>query len=252
MTNVLPPEAGVEVNSIFYQYTAVKDPDDDMVVNVQNKHLTQDGYIFRETDDWSQLPGQTITKYIALPNIPKSVWGDGEIEVEGQGSVQNPTVIYNYKVDPCFDPQLNPACDGYIPNIPNVDEQYIYDPLNDDNVSDTLNSKDTEYYEEQEETESKEESDEDREMRLEKALSIANNSALFADALAQSQILQAMNNTILMNQYYGAVIQGGVYQETNSLADTKLPENKTGLRNGLAQQILHEKMVNSQYNKGEQ
>jgi hypothetical protein len=50
-----------------------------------------------------------------------------------------------------------------------------------------------------------------------------------------------------MNSYYSASIPGGTYKESVVLVDKKLPENKRGLRNGLAQQILHEKMVDMQY-----
>jgi len=32
--------------------------------------------------------------------------------------------------------------------------------------------------------------------------------------------------------------------------DKKVPENQRGLRNGLAQQLLHEKMVEQQYELG--
>jgi hypothetical protein len=33
------------------------------------------------------------------------------------------------------------------------------------------------------------------------------------------------------------------------LQDKQIPENKNGLRNGLAQQLLHEQMVDMQYGK---
>jgi hypothetical protein len=43
-------------------------------------------------------------------------------------------------------------------------------------------------------------------------------------------------------------MNGGVYEETTTLKDSQLPENPRGLRNGLAQQLLHEQMVGEQYN----
>jgi hypothetical protein len=89
----------------------------------------------------------------------------------------------------------------------------------------------------------------DRKERLEKALAAADNSMMFANALAQSQMLDAMNNAIQMNGYYTKAINGGVYNETVQLVDKQLPENRNGLRNGLAQQILHDKMVDMQYSK---
>ena len=58
-----------------------------------------------------------------------------------------------------------------------------------------------------------------------------------------------MSVAINMNSYYAATINGGTYTDSVGLVDTQLPENKQGLRNGLAQQILHDKMIEMQYNR---
>ncbi len=49
--------------------------------------------------------------------------------------------------------------------------------------------------------------------------------------------------------YYNTKINGGVYADVNSIADKQLPDNKKALRNNLAQQLLHEQMIDMQYNK---
>jgi hypothetical protein len=92
-----------------------------------------------------------------------------------------------------------------------------------------------------------EEEKKDSKERLEKALSAADNSAMFAQALAVSQMIDTMNLAVNMNSYYSANIAGGSYNDTVTLVDKQLPENKQGLRNGLAQQLLHQQMVDSQY-----
>ena len=46
---------------------------------------------------------------------------------------------------------------------------------------------------------------------------------------------------------YGGTIAGGAYPDSDMYAPTTVPESRQGLRNGLAQQILHEKMVEEQY-----
>ena len=77
-------------------------------------------------------------------------------------------------------------------------------------------------------------------------MSVADAAALFAE----NQVIEQMNNIMqnqINNTYLTATIPGGQYKETIVLVDAKLPENKAGLRNGLAQQILHEKMVSQQY-----
>jgi hypothetical protein len=134
MSNVLPQQAGLQVGNVIYQYTAIKDPNADMLVHVQNENAQGEGYIFRETDDWSQLPGNTINKIIPVSNLPIQLWGDGSIEVEGEGSISNPVVAYTYKYDPCFDPQSDPSCPGYIPPIPEPETIDVYDALNDQAV----------------------------------------------------------------------------------------------------------------------
>jgi hypothetical protein len=60
-------------------------------------------------------------------------------------------------------------------------------------------------------------------------------------------MLDTMNLAVNMNSYYSANINGGTYAETTVIVDKQLPENKRGLRNGFAQQLLHEKMIEMQY-----
>jgi hypothetical protein len=70
-----------------------------------------------------------------------------------------------------------------------------------------------------------------------------------AQAVAAADKLIAMNNHI--QNYQAVEMRGGQYKEEASMTDTKLPENRKGLRVGLAQQILHEEMVQSQYQRGD-
>jgi hypothetical protein len=264
MDNVLPSGVpGLDINAVIYRYTINKPTDEQVDVHVQNKNANGTGYIFRETDSWmpGSLSGTGINK--AVPVVPsnRSLWGDGSIEVEGNGSVSDANVIYNYRVDPCFDPQFNPNCPGYkvpVPDIPVVSYD-IYDATADmqtkevckegDTSGECQNRSEDEEMSDEEKEEKEAEEKKDRKERLEKALAAADNSMLFANALAQSQILDAMNNAIQMNGYYTKSINGGVYNETVQLVDKQLPENRNGLRNGLAQQILHDKMVDMQYGK---
>jgi len=59
----------------------------------------------------------------------------------------------------------------------------------------------------------------------------------------------AINLETNINMYYNARINGGAYKDTTMLVDSEIPDNKKALRNNLAQQLLHEQMVNMQYNK---
>lgn len=249
MSQVLPNAAGLSVNGVIYQYTAVKETEDDMIVYVQNENAEGDGYIFREVDDWSGLPSETINKLVSVNNIPISAWGDGSIEVEGKGFVEDPNVVYTYKIDSCYDAQADPSCPGYVPPIelPETEVIDIYDALEDQAVLDATEETDPELYDrdKKRQREVKESPDE----RLEAALAATENALTMAAAATQDAMLMSMSRLETLNPYYRADIRGGVYPETLQLPVSDIPDNKAGLRNGLAQQILHEKMVNSQYGK---
>jgi len=245
MSNVLPQQAGLQVGNVIYQYTAVKDPDADMLVHVQNQNAQGDGYVFRETDDWSGLPGNTINKIIPVSDLPIQLWGDGSIEVEGDGSVSNPTVAYTYKYDPCFDPQSDPSCPGYLPPIPEPETVDVYDALNDQAVLEATQETAPELFDRdgKNRREVKREADD----RLEQGLAASENALNIASGAAQDFMVAAMANEQRFDPYYEAKINGGVYVDAVTLPTKDIPDNPRGLRNGLAQQLLHEKMVQSQY-----
>mgnify|MGYP001035322732 FL=1 len=262
MGNVLPEPPGLDINGVIYSYTIQKEVDDSVDVHVQNENALGSGYIFRETDSWEpgSLGGTQINKNVpVIPGIPRAAWGDGSIVTEGDGSVSDATVIYTYKVDPCYDTQYDPNCPGYkvpVPDIPEVDLASLYDTVSDENVTldrnvdgELIDDEDKDKKSEEELAEEEAEEKEDRENRLEKALSAVDNSELFAQSFVVAQILESINASTNMNTYYAARISGGTYTDTIVLQDKQLPDSNNGLRNGLAQQLLHEQMIDEQYNK---
>ena len=246
MDNVFPEPPGLEVNGVFYSYTPDKLAEDEFKVTVGNEGVWSD------TEDWTGTPGGIeVRKVIGLPNVPREAWGDGYIITEGEGTIDDATVIYSYKVDPCFDPQFDPNCPGYVAPVPvviEIDPDSIYDATEDEAVVEATEETDEDQYKEDKVVEiDEEEEEENRELRLEKALAAANDTELYAQSFAQSQILLQINSAINITSYIAADIPGGNYKENVQLIDTKIDDNKQGLRNGLAQQILHEEMVNMQY-----
>lgn len=247
MQTLLPQQAGLTVGSVIYRYTVTKDTNDYMLVHVQNEDAQGPGYIFRETDDWSYKPGNTINKLVQVGDIPLERWGQGSIEVEGFGTVSDATVIYNYQYEPCFDPQSSPVCPGYIdPFVIDVIDgtEYVKDPLDDELIQGELERK--------AEDDDDEEEDEDRERMekieklggLEALLGGINSLVLSAEAQARHAELMAMN---YIPPTYLSVLDGRVYKEEVEIPDATLPSNSQGKRVGLAQQLLHEEMVQSQY-----
>lgn len=245
MGNVLPQQAGLQVTGVVYQYTAIKDPDDDMVVHVQNENAQDTGYIFRETDDWSGLPGNTINKLIPVGDIPIQLWGKGSIDVEGNGEVTDPNVVYTYKYDPCFDPQSDPSCPGYLPPIPEPEPVDVYDALNDQAVLEATQETDPELFDRDNKNRREvERADDDR---LEQGLAASENALSIASETSQDFMVAAMANELRFDPYYAAKLKGGVYRDTVTLPTKDIPDNPRGLRNGLAQQLLHQQMIESQY-----
>ena len=248
MSSVLPDIPGLDVNGLLYKYTTIKNPEDGMKVHVSNLNETGDGYTFRETDDWSGVPGNTIVKSFPLANIPTAQWGDGSITVEGQGSVTDPVVIYSFRIDECYDEQSNPACPGYVKPIPVIPVVEIYDVLEDEAAMGAIDEEtDFEYDEDGNLILSEEEEEEDT--RLEMGLTASANALTLFKTQGQSDIIMAINLQTNINMYYNATINGGVYAETVGLADAEIPDNKKALRNNLAQQLLHEEMIDMQYNQ---
>ena len=247
MANVLPQQAGLQVNNVIYQYTAIKDPSADMLVHVQNENARGDGYIFRETDDWSGLPGNRINKIVAVDDIPIGFWGRGSIEVEGTGSVADPNVIYTYKYDPCYDPQSNPSCPGYLPPLPPPPEPNLdpYNALSDEAVLEATKETDPELFDR--DGKNRREIEEEPDDWLEKGLAASENALEIASDVSQDFMISAITNQERLNPYYQKQIDGGVYTETVLLPTKDIPDNKRALRNNLVQQVLHERMIQLQY-----
>ena len=234
----------LSINGVYYQYTPIKNIEDDMVVHVRNKRVGDNGYIFSSTDDWSGLQGGIpITRGFQIDNLPIELWGDGSIDVEGTGLVIDANVVYSYKYNnDCLTPMSDPSCTGYTDAVlAMMNNQTIesYDSLSDKNITDVLDEK-VEVEEEQEEEE------EDNE-RLEKILSSVDDSILSANVLSQNLLMFAMTNMTTMNTYYDRKLEGGSYKEVITLDGGNLPDNKRGARVGLAQQLLHTQLVSMQY-----
>jgi len=248
MNNVLPDYYNLKVNGVFYTYTPVKNTADPMIVNVQNEN-PNGGYIFRETDDWSGKPGGiAIRKAIGLEYIPRELWGDGSINVEGNGTITDAQVIYSYRYEEgCNNPLDKPTCPGYadavLDLVPETIITEIYNALDDENVD--REESEVDYKEEEQEQKDVKEDDD-----LERALAVNEETLEFGNNIAQNQMLKAMNNAINMNTYYVKTIDGGEYRETVKLEGGRIPDNKSAARMGLVSDALHDKMVNMQYNRG--
>lgn len=250
MDNILPEYNGLAVNGVYYSYTPQKVKEDDFKVTVQNIN-TNGGYVFREVDDWSgKSGGVEIRKVLGFEYLPREIWGDGSIQTEGTGTIQNANVVYSYRYeDKCKTPLDDPTCAGYsdavLDLIPEQAELDIYNALEDENLEKEESK--AEY----EEEEKKEQKKEDKEEDLEYALAINEEVLEFGNAAAQNQLLAAMNLSVQIGNYYNKTIDGGTYEEKVVLQDSELPDNGQSMLFNLGSDYRHKELVDSQYNRGE-
>ena len=249
MKNVLPQYTGLAVNGVVYQYTTVKNTDDAMVVTIQNENALDGGYIFREQDDWTGQPSNTISKAVVVPYIPIEYWGDGSITIDGEGQVVDQSVIYTYRYDDtCIvNPQSDPSCPGY--KEIEVDTGPTYTPQ--DFTQDEMDRQQT-FRDEQQEREDflrmlEEEKKKIRLQDLEERLGNLSLNAMQGPAELLHMKMVAMN---YLSPEYAIQLVDTVYEETITLEDSELPDNRRARRNNLLQQRLHQELVELQY-KGE-
>ena len=247
MQNILPQQAGLTVSNVIYRYNAIKEVQDDMIVYVQNEDALGDGYVFREEDDWSGLPGTGIRKVIPVGAIPLQRWGDGSIEIQGEGSVENASVTYTYQYDPCFDPQSDPSCPDY--QVPYNLEDIIpviefEDPLQDEFIRAEMEKKaKLEREKEQEEYERKKLKQKVK-VDLEKMLGGLNMQMMNDSAILQEQALFALN---YIPKSYLESIDGREYNDVLKFEQKEISDNRKARRAIFAQQLKHEKMLELQY-----
>ena len=258
MNDVLPdasaPHITLQVNGLIYRYTAVKDPETGMLVHVRNKDAIDGGYVFEETDDWSGLPGTTIQKFFSLPYTNSTRWGDGEIAIEGEGSVVDANVVYSYRMDigqeeiNCLNPMSSPDCPGFLDALrkylTNLDNLSPDDPFYSEWVQAQL-EKETKL---EEETAADEENQEEED--LEKELSAENTMDDLIDSGQQAAMLAALTQVPKIETYYTVTIPGGEYQDTVILEDAEIPDNRRAMRS-LARDETHRSMVRSQYDRNQ-
>ena len=72
-------------------------------------------------------------------------------------------------------------------------------------------------------------------------------ASLDAQKEIQSYILALLNFNLGFNSYNSSMVDGLFYVDRDIYKDKKIPENQRGLRNGLANEILHNKLVDIQY-----
>ena len=242
MQNVIPQQAGLTIQNIIYKYTVEKEVEDAMLVHVSNKDALNGGYIFRSTDDWTGLPGTTVKKIKPASQLPIEHWGAGSIEVEGTGLVKDPSIVYNWQYEPCFDPQSDPTCPGYM--IPyNLEDilPVVKDPLEDQYIQEQLERQ--AQLDEEDEVQRKERLEKTK-GDMEKLLGGINTKLMSDLALLQESAYFLVN--LFPTSYYNP-LQGGTYEDALQLIDAELPDNKEGRRVNYTQQKLHEEMIQSQY-----
>lgn len=240
---------GMEINGIIYQYTAVKDKDDDFTVTVQNEK-EGGGYVFKDTEDWSQKYGMTIRKAFALPYTPLATFKEdgGAIVTTGTGNVENAQVVYLHRFNRCFDPQSDPNCTGYVTPLPPKPPKFdLYDALDDEFVEEATKETDQELIDKDDEEVEESEEKEEEEENLQTLLAVGENPLTMGEEFSQSSIIAQMNAALDISSYYKARIPSIVYNERLVMKQQKSLGNSKRILRSLAQDQLHNQMVEAQY-----
>lgn len=249
MQDILPSQSGLAINGLIYQYSVGKEIEDNFEVTIRNEHAyIPNEYVLNQTDDWSGLPGSTINRRLSFPDTSATLYGKGEIVTEGVGVVSDPSVVYEYRFDECYNPLYSPSCPGYLDALYAFlkeqglldHEPDVNDPYYDEWVQYQL-SLETDTDEEELQSEEEEESSEE----IEKLNDGASLEAL-TGVIDQAGIMIQLSQPNKIDAYIIRDIPGGVYEETVELKDSNIPDNRRALRN-LASDAKHRTMVRSQY-----
>lgn len=239
---------GMDIHGIIYQYKAVKEKEDDFTVTVQNEK-EGGGYVFQDTEDWSQKYGITIRKAFALPYTPLATFKEdgGSIATTGTGTVEDAQVVYLYRFDRCFIP-TDSDCPNYVPPLPpKPPEIKLYDALEDEFVKEATKDVDQDLIENDEENVEELEEKEEEEENLETLLAVGENPLTIGDEFSQASIIAQMNGALDLSSYYKAKIPSIVYNERLVMKEQKSLGNSKRILRSLAQDQLHNKMVEAQY-----
>ena len=237
-------ETGLDISGVIYNYTAVKNKEDDFTVTVGNEDLDGD-YIWKDTEDWSNKYGMKLRKFIPIPYTPIELFGKGSIATTGTGTVENASVIYMYRWDLCRNAQNDENCPNYIQPLPVIPKFEIYDALEDEFVKDATEKSDDKVLDKEEEERETEEEDEEKE-RLEIALAATENALTIANTASQASLLQQINNATNVSTYYVLQLPSTTYNDTIFLQDKEIVDNKIVFRS-LSQDNLMNKMIGEQY-----
>ena len=235
---------GMDISGVIYTYNPIKLLEDDFVVTVENDKVGG-GFVFQDTEDWSQKYPIRIKKVIPLAYTPIAVFGDGRIRTTGTGTLEDASVVYIYRFDHCFDPQIDPSCPGYKkPEPPKLPDLPDYDALQDESVKLAQKETDRELLEEEEAKEEEEEEDEEEEMEM--LLATTENALAIANGISQSILMATINQATNINSYYVAQIPGKIYRESIVLQDKDIVDNRRAFRS-LGQDKLMNQMIEEQY-----
>ncbi len=236
---------GMDVSGVIYKYTPIKNKEDNYVVTLENDKVGG-GYVFQDKQDWSQREGGIeVRRTIALPYTPLALFGDGRLKEEGTGSIEGADVRYIYRFDPCFDPQSDPSCPGYKkPEPPPLPDIPDYDALQDESVAIAQAETDRKLLDDEQAEKEKEE--EEEEESLEFMLADVENALTIANEIAQSVILQQLNNVTNLTNYYVSVIPDNYYPDAIALQGGTIVDNRRALRS-LSQDARMNEMIEEQY-----
>lgn len=228
----------------------------DVVESITSYEVTGDAFvdqILRDTNEVEpvtiEVPDVMITEEFTEPTVEVEI-----VDVQEE-TVEEEILIASIEEEGNIDEEVQ--------SDSNVEESVDTDEGNEESNDNGLGNEGDTSEDTQGGTESREQTSEDdreqKESRKEKVKKLVKKRATqLADNMGKAasiEVQQQLQNQILaligfnpdFTVYAGANITQPQFYTVTQMQDSNIPNNQRGLRNGLAQQLLHEKMVDMQY-----
>ena len=253
MIDVLPPEAGLEIQGIFHQYTINKQTNANAKVLIENRYKNSNENVYERTDNWDQLPSNTKIGFDRITPSQANLWGRGSIRVEGDATLSDVTIAYNYRYDPCYIPS-DPTCENFY--------EWFYKFLSDNNLLNETPDPSNKYYDEwlklqedqkpielvkEEVIEKEPEETEEKEFKIEQALAVVKNMKAIADPQKQLEIIKQFMQVGRLDNYTSKEFKDSIiFKEKHVLKDNVMHDNYRAF-NSFAVDKKHDQIIRSQY-----
>lgn len=197
------------------------------------------------SQDGSDFGGDTATT--DTTGLPQTQYGFGTVNRQpevGDNGITNLEADMGLNINPLFD---NPALSSGVSEIAGLQEER-YSTLASRIIRDRIQK--LVEVDNQVDASSVEDAEDLVQQSIEQSIENKMDELMVDANVNQAEIITLMGVNIGFNEYEKEQLANpDLYKDQEFYIDKNIPQNRSALRNGLAQQILHDKMVDMQYEK---